>query len=93
MAQAHPSSAPPLRWPVTFQPGETVRTVVIPVADNASDDMDRAFTVQLSGATGAVLVNGDLVAEPEEHLEVRLRLISGAHQGRMSARGTILTDD
>jgi hypothetical protein len=40
---------------VTFQPGETSKTIAVPIIGDTTDEDDEAFTVNLSGAVNAVL--------------------------------------
>ncbi|MFQ5507807.1 MAG: Calx-beta domain-containing protein, partial [Leptospirillia bacterium] len=42
---------------VTFLPGETAKTVTVPVLDDALDEDAETFTVNLSGATGAAIAD------------------------------------
>ncbi|MEJ0017978.1 MAG: Calx-beta domain-containing protein [Acetobacteraceae bacterium] len=42
---------------LTFAPGETTKTVVVSVAADAAVEPDETFTLQLSNATGAPIVN------------------------------------
>ncbi|MEV4138492.1 Calx-beta domain-containing protein [Dactylosporangium sp. NPDC049742] len=43
---------------VTFQPGQTSRPVTVPIVDDALDELDETFTVNLSAATGAAIADG-----------------------------------
>ena len=43
---------------LSFAPGETEKTVVVPVLDDAVDEGEETFTLRLSDATGAVIADG-----------------------------------
>ena len=43
---------------LTFNPGRSVRTIAIPIADDASAEPAETFTVRLSGAANATIANG-----------------------------------
>ncbi|MFF5231525.1 Calx-beta domain-containing protein [Dactylosporangium sp. NPDC000521] len=43
---------------VTFTPGQTSRPVTVPVTNDAVDELDETFTVNLSAAAGATIVDG-----------------------------------
>ena len=43
---------------LTFAPGETVKTVSVPVLDDAHDEGEETLTLRLSAATGAVIADG-----------------------------------
>ena len=43
---------------LTFDPGETARTVSVPVLDGAHDEGEETLTLTLSNATGAVIADG-----------------------------------
>jgi hypothetical protein len=40
---------------VSFAPGETAKTISIPITNNSTPERDKTFTVTLSGATGAAI--------------------------------------
>jgi hypothetical protein len=42
---------------LTFAVGEATKTVTVPIVDDAVDEPDESFTVQLSGATGAAITD------------------------------------
>ena len=44
---------------LTFDPGETEKTVRVPVLDDAIDEGEETFTLRLSGASGAVIADGE----------------------------------
>ena len=44
---------------LTFDPGETEKTVRVPVLDDAIDEGEETFTLRLSGASGAVIDDGE----------------------------------
>ena len=44
---------------LTFQPGETGKTVSVPVLDDAHDEGEETLTLTLSGAEGAVIADGE----------------------------------
>ena len=46
---------------LTFAPGETVKTVQVQTLDDAHDDPGETFNVQLSGAQGATIEDGDAI--------------------------------
>ena len=43
---------------LTFDPGETAKTVSVPVLDDAHDEGEETLTLRLSAATGAVIADG-----------------------------------
>ncbi|MEV0568030.1 Calx-beta domain-containing protein [Dactylosporangium sp. NPDC050588] len=43
---------------VTFAPGQTSRPVTVPIVNDAVDELDETFTVNLSAATGATIADG-----------------------------------
>ena len=43
---------------LSFAPGETEKTVAVPVLDDAIDEGEETFTLRLSDATGAVIADG-----------------------------------
>ena len=43
---------------LSFAPGETEKTVAVPVLDDAVDEGEETFTLRLSDATGAVIADG-----------------------------------
>ena len=43
---------------LSFAPGETVKTVVVPITDDGADEPAETFTLGLSGAIGATVVDG-----------------------------------
>ena len=43
---------------LTFAPGETAKTVAVPVLDDAVDEGEETLTFRLSNATGAVIADG-----------------------------------
>ena len=43
---------------LTFTPGETAKTVAVPVLDDAHDEGEETLTLRLSAASGAVLADG-----------------------------------
>ena len=44
---------------LSFAPGETAKTVSVPVLDDAIDEGEETFTLRLSGASGAVIDDGE----------------------------------
>ena len=48
-----------------FAPGETEKTVAVPVLDDAVDEGEETFTLRLSGASGAVIADGEAIGTIE----------------------------
>ena len=44
---------------LTFDPGETEKTVAVPVLDDAIDEGEETFTLRLTNASGAVIADGE----------------------------------
>ena len=44
---------------LTFAPGETAKTVTVPVLDDAHDEGEETLTLRLTAATGAVIADGE----------------------------------
>ena len=72
---------------LTFAPGETVKTVSVPVLDDAHDEGAETFMLRLSVASGAVIADGEATGTiinagsiPEAWL---------AHFGRAAAEGVL----
>lgn len=43
---------------LTFAPGETVKSIIIPIIDDSEDEADESFNVLLSNVSGATLTDG-----------------------------------
>ena len=52
------ATTPPTSGTLTFTPGQTTKTVDVPVVNDALDEADEAFTLVLSGPSNAVLGDG-----------------------------------
>ena len=50
---------------LSFAPGETEKTVSVPVLDDAIDEGEETFTLRLSGASGAVIADGEAIGTIE----------------------------
>ena len=69
------------RGSLTFQPGETARTIAIPVLDDSADEADETFTVGLTKPRNATLADpeGTATIRDLEHLAVRVSFGAGAY--------------
>ena len=52
---------------LTFLPGERSKTVQVAVLDDSHDESEETFTLALSNASGAVIVDGEAVGRIENH--------------------------
>ena len=50
---------------LTFDPGETEKTVRVPVLDDAIDEGEETFTLRLTNASGAVIADGEAIGTIE----------------------------
>ena len=50
---------------LSFAPGETEKTIAVPVLDDAIDEGEETFTLRLSGASGAVIADGEAIGTIE----------------------------
>ena len=50
---------------LTFDPGETEKTVRVPVLDDAIDEGEETFTLRLTNATGAAIADGEAIGTIE----------------------------
>ena len=82
---------------LNFAPGVTNATVKVPVTGDTVDEADEAFTVVLSGATGAVIgdaTGSGSVVDDDPKTVTGLRLAIGdvaVHEGDAGARAAVFT--
>ncbi|MGL6073953.1 MAG: DUF4394 domain-containing protein [Fimbriiglobus sp.] len=51
---------------VTFAPGQTVQTILVPILPDDLDEIDEDFDVSLSGPTNATIADGDAIGTIED---------------------------
>ncbi len=68
---------------LTFSPGERSKTVQVAILDDAHDEAEEAFTLGLSNASGAVIVDGEATGRIENHDPLPRALV--ARFGRTAA--------
>ncbi len=66
---------------LTFAPGETTKTVFVPVLNDALAEPTETFTLNLSNATGAVIIDGQGVATILDDDSTRFYIVNDAGSG------------
>ena len=82
----------PASGTLVFAPGETAKTVTVPIVGDALDELDETFFLNLSSPTNATLADGQALAtiiNDESRLSINDVTLAEGHSGQRTALFTV----